>query len=218
MFTAISNLLGGRPPPAVPDPPPVTVTGVRIPANGSAPHLVPLTTTPEIKSGTDKFLCHTPDLRHYCGEKGWDLRERIRLDLLRDRSVPLSLHLQQQAALRQVLMSGATIDKDTSLHLRQRFLGPQRSFVLLPEHQHCAGAYYVFYSFAANDLPENESTPKWIVAGSMGRTFFGDAFLVKMAEVEQDENGWAVYEDIDSWVLEVLASGPSEEIGSAWCL
>lgn len=80
---------------------------------------------------------------------------------------------------------------------------------LRTKHKQCAGAYYVFYSFALDDLAQNMGAPGWMVEASDG-PFFGDVFLIKLAPQEKDENGWAVYEDVGLEVLEVLACGSVE--------
>lgn len=78
------------------------------------------------------------------------------------------------------------------------------------------GTYYVFYSFAVDDLPENSSVPAWISdVGDTGdncdgipRNYRGDVFLVKMAPHEHGEYGWAAYEDIVPEFLDLLVKGP----------
>lgn len=66
------------------------------------------------------------------------------------------------------------------------------------------GTYYVFYSFAIDDLPRNSSVPTWI----SDNNFYGDVFLVKMAPHEYGEYGWAAYEDIVPEFLDLLREGP----------
>ena len=49
-----------------PLPSPVTITGIRFPADGSKPHTIPLTTTTQgVKDGPDSFWGHIPDLRGF---------------------------------------------------------------------------------------------------------------------------------------------------------
>ncbi|KAF2809118.1 uncharacterized protein BDZ99DRAFT_389524 [Mytilinidion resinicola] len=146
-------------------PPPVTITGVRIPADGAPAHLLSLSTISD-SSGMDSFLFHVPDLRHYWNtERVWEYRD-----------------LQK--------------------------------FHLLQQHRSsCTGAYYVFFSFAVDDLPENLSVPAWIRGSSVNDIgirdhFWGDVFLVKMAPHEYGEHGWAVYEDVVPEFLDLLAEGP----------
>ena len=76
------------------------------------------------------------------------------------------------------------------------------------------GTYYVFRSFAIDDLPKNSSVPTWI-SGDIGdigdgfhRSYYGDVFLVKMAPHEYGEYGWAAYEDIVPEFLDLLREGP----------
>ncbi|OIW23717.1 hypothetical protein CONLIGDRAFT_141044 [Coniochaeta ligniaria NRRL 30616] len=63
------------------EPPSVTLTGARFPADGSRPHLITLKTTP-VDSGTDSYLSHVPDLRSFWqGEQSWESRVMQRLIL-----------------------------------------------------------------------------------------------------------------------------------------
>ncbi len=70
----------------------------------------------------------------------------------------------------------------------------------------CNGIYYVFYSFAMDDLPENKHIPSWI-GGEERHVWYGDVFIVKMAPSEVDEHGWAAYEDIGPEFLQLMADG-----------
>lgn len=69
------------------------------------------------------------------------------------------------------------------------------------------GTYYVFYSFATDDLPKNSSVPTWI-SDPLHGYYSGDVFLVKMAPHEYGEYGWAAYEDIVPEFLDLLREGP----------
>jgi len=217
MFAAISSLFGGKAQSAVPNPPPTTVIGVRIPVDGSPPHLLPLTTTPTAGIGRDDFLFHVPNLhQHWKSDLAWDFRDVIRLDILPDAHIPRSMHLQQQDDLRRVLYGTGAIfcmSEREHLHLRQRHLLYQRYFVLRLEQQSCAGTYYLFYSLAVDDLPQNSNAPRWFRDASFEGTFHGDLFLVKLAPEEKGENGWAVYEDVAPAFLEVLACESLESFG-----
>lgn len=65
MLDRLWAMLGLLPPPA-PLPSPVTITGVRFPADGSKPHTLPLiTTTHGVKDGPDASWGHSPDLRNF---------------------------------------------------------------------------------------------------------------------------------------------------------
>jgi hypothetical protein len=73
------------------------------------------------------------------------------------------------------------------------------------------GTYYVFYSFAIDDLPKNSSVPTWIsgdISDDFPLYYYGDVFLVKMAPHEYGEYGWAAYEDIVPEFLDLLREGP----------
>ncbi|KAM3068067.1 hypothetical protein ACMFMF_009433 [Clarireedia jacksonii] len=199
-----------------PSPPPVTITGVRIPADGTPAHLIPLTTT-SASGATDNFLFHIPDLRHYWKtDLAWDCRDIHRLDFQQDHHVPQQHFLQQKHHLQQLLRNRPPFDQQLRSHLQQRYLLKQRYFVLPQHYTSCTGAYYMFFSFAADDLPENSSLPTWIrEIGEIGdipdgfhRRYFGDVFLVKMAPHEYGENGWAAYEDIVPDFLNCLNERP----------
>ncbi|KAK3933743.1 hypothetical protein QBC46DRAFT_275181 [Diplogelasinospora grovesii] len=95
MLASIWPFLGWREEPS-PSPPPVTVTGVRIPADGTPAHLLSLTTISDSRA-TDSFLFHVPDLRrHWNTEKAWEYRDLHRLDLQQDYHIQRSHHLQQR--------------------------------------------------------------------------------------------------------------------------
>jgi hypothetical protein len=90
----VSQLKEEAPPPS---PPSVTITGVRIPADGAPAHLVQLNTI-SASDATDGFLFHVADLRKYWRtDLGWHQRNLLRLDLQQDRYadfIPLSQHLR----------------------------------------------------------------------------------------------------------------------------
>lgn len=75
----------------VPLPSPVTIRGIRFPANGSRPHLLSLTTTADgVLSGGGPDCCwgHVPDLRDYWKTKqAWLWRD---IDTFRLEKQPLS--------------------------------------------------------------------------------------------------------------------------------
>ncbi|KAF3404308.1 hypothetical protein DPV78_002026 [Talaromyces pinophilus] len=168
MFTAIGSILGwkkGKEDP-VPSPPSVTITGVRIPADGTPAHLLSLTTTTDPEHGTDGFLFHTPDLRQYWNVgDGWHFRDLKRLDLHSHQ--PQHYHFQpyilhQKEHVKQLLRSGSTISREQHLHLVQRYFTEQQHHILQPHQSSCAGAYYVFYSVSHYDLPKIQFVPAWI--------------------------------------------------------
>ncbi|KAF2120925.1 hypothetical protein BDV96DRAFT_565904 [Lophiotrema nucula] len=198
MLASIQSFLGWK---EVPAPPPTTVKGVRIPADGTPPHVVSLTTIPA-SGATDDFLFHVPDLRRYWNaERAWTYRDLDKLILLQPH------HIQQWHRSQQ------NMDPDNVLHhpdllyrQRQRQLQDQSCHVLRQQHSSCAGAYYLFYSFAIDDLPENTHVPAWMREGR-GRCL-GDVFLVKLAPQEFGEHGWATYEDIVPQFLDLMKEGP----------
>jgi hypothetical protein len=102
---------------------------------------------------------------------------------------------------------------DEVLHLRQRYFCPQQYHVLQPDQASCAGTYYVFYSFAVDDLPRNSSVPRWL-GNPEGNcvNWCGDVFIVKVAPQEKDEHGWAVYENLSKQFLYLLYEGPKESL------
>ncbi|KAB8272013.1 hypothetical protein BDV30DRAFT_212817 [Aspergillus minisclerotigenes] len=211
MPASIWPFLGWRDEPSQSPPPvTVTVTGVRIPADGTPAHLLPLNTISD-STGTDSFLIHVPDLRvHWNVGNSWDFRDLHRLDFQLDSYIERSHHLRLKHDLQQVLLSTRRLKPEQLLHLRQRHLLHQQFHILQQQQSSCAGAYYVFFSFAVDDLPENLSVPAWISHISNGdqRHYRRDVFLVKMAPCEYGEDGCAIYEDIDPLFLDVLAEGP----------
>lgn len=74
------------------------------------------------------------------------------------------------------------------------------------------GGYYVFYSYASDDLPKNPAVPPWIsdIGEGCHLPFYGDVFLVKVALDEYNEDGWTSYEDIVPQFLDLLVEGPLE--------
>jgi hypothetical protein len=213
MFNTIYSLFGWNEDP-VPSPPSVTITGVRIPADGTPAHLLSLTTTSDPNSGTDGFLFHTPDVRRYWTlEQAWRRRDIQRIDLHTYHPQPYYLqpyYLHQKDHLRRLLRSMYTHSPLQLLHLRQRYFLDQQHHILQPHQSSCAGTYYVFYSFDVDTLSENKFVPDWLKDTDNGDhlTYYGDVFLVKMAPQEYGENEWAVYEDIISDFLNLLGKGP----------
>ncbi|KAM0257757.1 hypothetical protein ACHAQJ_004208 [Trichoderma viride] len=209
MSTSIWSFFGWKEEPlqnALPSPPPVTIVGVRIPADGTPAHLVPLTTISD-SSAPDSFLSHVPDLRSYwTSEMAWECRDLDRLDLQQDPHIPLSHHLRQKDDLKKLLRFTQLTQKEL-LHLRQRYLLHQQYRVIQQQHDSCTGAYYVFRSFAVDHLPNNPFVPPTI-SGSNHCRYFGDVFVVKISPQEYGENGWAIYEDIVPQFLDLLAEGP----------
>jgi hypothetical protein len=213
MLASIWSFLGWKEE-SSPDPPPVTITGVRIPADGTPAHLLSLTTIGDPRA-TDGFLFHVPDLRHYWNtEGGWRRRDLLRLDLQRDRHVSQLQYLQQNRHLKELLSPWWQQNRQQLLHLRQRYLLDQQSYLLHQQHSSCVGTYYIFYSFDLDDLPKNSFVPTWIRDKGDGihLQYWGDVFLVKMAPHEYGENGWAAYEDIVPEFLDLLVKGPLENV------
>lgn len=61
-------------------PPPVTITGIRIPADGTPAHLLSLTTI-SVSKNVDSFLFHFPDLRQFWKtERAWRYRNVQRFE------------------------------------------------------------------------------------------------------------------------------------------
>lgn len=91
MMASIWSLLGWKEDPTPPTvkqtltPPPVTITGIRIPADGAPAHLLSLTTIP-VSGNVDSFLFHVPDLRRFWKtEQAWRFRELQRIELVQQR-------------------------------------------------------------------------------------------------------------------------------------
>lgn len=84
MLASIWSFLGWKEEPQL-TPPPVTITGVRIPADGTPAHLLSLTTT-SASGNVDSFLFHVPDLRQFWKtEQAWRYRDLQRLELEQQR-------------------------------------------------------------------------------------------------------------------------------------
>ncbi|KAK3937268.1 hypothetical protein QBC46DRAFT_416608 [Diplogelasinospora grovesii] len=208
MLASIWSFLGQREEP-LPSPPPVTITGVRIPADSTPAHLLPLTTISD-SGGTDSFLFHVPDPRSYWDfRKAWEYRDLHRLDLQQDDHIQRSHHLRQKHDLQKLLRSPQHHNRKQLLHLRQRYLLHQQYHILQQQHSSCTGAYYVFYSFTFDDLPKNLSVPPWIsdIGDGDHRQYCGDVFLVKIAPHKYGEDGWAAYKDIVPQFLDLLVKG-----------
>ncbi|KAH8820210.1 hypothetical protein F5884DRAFT_39867 [Xylogone sp. PMI_703] len=210
MLTSIWSFLGWKEKPSL-SPPPVTVTGVRIPADGTPAHLLSLTTITDSRA-RDEILFHVPDLHQYWKtEKAWEYRDPQRLDLSQGEYVPLSQYLRQRHDLKRLLNSSPFeyINRKQMFHLQQRYLLHYQHHALRPQHSSCIGSYYVFFSFASDDLLVNSSVPDWISIGAdYHLRYHGDVFIVKMAPHEYNEHGWAVYEDINPQFLHLLVEKP----------
>ncbi|PKK46983.1 hypothetical protein CI102_7911, partial [Trichoderma harzianum] len=72
-------------------------------------------------------------------------------------------------------------------------------------YHYCLGTYYVFCSFAVDDLPVNKFVPRWIEEDAHSPyRYFGDVFVVKISPDEVGQDGRAVYEDVDPLFLDFL--------------
>jgi hypothetical protein len=112
MFASIKLLLGWEEAPA---PSPVTILGVRIPADGTPAHILPLTTTNDC--GFLTFLHRVPDIRRYWpGKDSWAYRDMNRLDCQLNENVARSRHLQQKEHSDQE----ADVRQNPSSEVRQR--------------------------------------------------------------------------------------------------
>jgi hypothetical protein len=70
-----------------------------------------------------------------------------------------------------------------------------------PASESCNGVYYVFFSFAMDDLPENLSVPKF--PDEEHQKWWGDVFIVKVLDPDYWEPGWAKYEDVPREFLDL---------------
>lgn len=75
--------------PVAPMPSPVTITGIRFPADGTNPHLLSLTTTTDgVKDAGDSPWGHIPDMRSFWkAERAWKWRD---FETFRLKNQPLS--------------------------------------------------------------------------------------------------------------------------------
>lgn len=219
MFYSLLGSLGWNAPPT---PPPATITAVRIPANGASAHLISMTTTNDCGMCCG-FLHRVPDAhRYWRAGHAWKYRDLSRLDLQVDQKVARARHLQQKEHCEQEAEIHGQANDTEGIHVRQRqrMLFADQCHHLIPkEHAACVGAYYVFYSFATEDLPQNPHVPAWLSRrkGEEGHRYWGDVFVVKLSPHEYGPRGWAAYEDIDPTFLNVLSDGPlkswNEDVG-----
>ncbi|KAH7126692.1 hypothetical protein B0J11DRAFT_283162 [Dendryphion nanum] len=201
MFTYIKSLISGPTPP-----PPTNIIGIRIPANNTPAHLVALTTT-SASGATDDFLVHIPDVRRFWApENAWQMRDLYSLDLRDASQAEAQLQRQRQ---RQPLKWDPHANLTLLQRQRKKFVASQQYYALSPYQEACVGRYYVFWSFALDDLPQNLAVPKWMVEEPQ-HSYWGDVFLVKVrdGEGEGGDGVRAVYEDVDPGFLEVLRDGP----------
>ncbi|KAL5429359.1 hypothetical protein PMIN04_000163 [Paraphaeosphaeria minitans] len=187
--------------PQIPEVPKVTITAARIAADGTPPHLVRLNTRPAGDDATDSFLFRIPDVRKFwVTEEGSQFRDIHRLELQE-----LHEFLQPYNLL-------PMFHPWKGIHLRQRCRVPTQRILLQDSHASCAGVYYLFWSFAMDDLPRNKHIPRWINEApdmDMSHSYYGDVFIVKVAPHEYEKEGWAAYEDVSPAFLEILTKSPS---------
>jgi hypothetical protein len=210
MFDSIKSSLGWK---EAPEASPVSILGVRIPADGTPAHLLHLTTTNDCGGGLS-FLHRVPDTRRYWpGKESWAYRDLNRLDCQLNETVTRMRHLQQkdhsdqEAAMRK----NSSTNEQLEVSQRQRQLFFEQQHHLLPQrYSSCIGAYYVYYSLDVDHLPLNAFVPDWTrtVGDKTARQYWGDVFIVKMGPHEYGLYGWAAYEDITPDFLELLAAGP----------
>lgn len=214
MAGLVRSLLGWREesePPLCP--PAAIITGLRIPADGSRAHLLPLSTIGD-SSATDSFLIHVPDLRPYWKiDKAWELRDIHKLTLQQHDKVEAAHYSRLLYDIRKLLIFRG-LGRQEQLHLRQRYLRDDERCLLQESYSSLVGVYYIFYSFAVDDLPQNMSVPTWVSRkGDHGNhAYFGDVFVVKLAACENGEDGRAIYEDILPAFLDLLDEGPASNL------
>ncbi|KAK7186243.1 uncharacterized protein CC84DRAFT_1221420 [Paraphaeosphaeria sporulosa] len=200
MFSSISSFVKELLP-QIPEAPRVTITAARIAADGTPPHLVRLSTRSAGDDATDSFLFRIPDVRKYwVTEDGSQFRDIHRLELQE-----LHTFLQPYNLL-------PLFHPWQGIHLRQRCRVPTQRILLQERHASCAGVYYLFWSFAMDDLPRNKHVPKWISDApntEMTHSYYGDVFIVKIAPHEYEPEGWAAYEDVSPTFVEALVKSPS---------
>jgi hypothetical protein len=210
MFASTKSSLGWK---EAPKASPITILGVRIPADGTPAHFLRLTKTNDCGGGLD-YLHRVHDTRRYWPWKeSWAYRDLNRLDCQLNETVARMRHLQQkdhsdqEAAMRQ----NSSMDEQLEVSQRQRQLFFEQQHHLLPQlYSSCIGTYYVYYSLDVDHLPLNAFVPDWIgtVGDKAPRLYWGDVFVVKMGPQEYGPYGWAAYEDITPDFLELLAAGP----------
>lgn len=73
------------------------------------------------------------------------------------------------------------------VHQRQsQLFSYQRHHLISREYAACVGGYYVFYSFALDDLPQHTHVPAWLSRKNdgEGHRYWGDVFVAKMSPPE----------------------------------
>lgn len=178
-----------RPPP----PEPVTITGIRFPANGSSPHMVSLTTTTDsvADSGAAPWG-HIPDFRTFWKTpRAWVWRdfETFRIS---------ECHCRRCDAQHPVKESGSD-DSTKNGRDGDRDEGDDAD----DKTSCCVGLYVVIYSFDEESLPTHSNFPEAVFGRP--RVFAGDAFVVRLQgnEIGEDlgQDGWAVWRDVSPELL-----------------
>jgi hypothetical protein len=137
----------GTPPPS---PPSITLTCVRIPANGSPPHLVRLKTINEPQM-TNTFLHRIPDLLLFWRpEIAWKWQDAQRLDIQLASRVAASRYLQQKERPRQeleLIKYQRSTSFDTAIcHLRQRQrILEDLQYTHVVSHRHSCMRWYLLH-------------------------------------------------------------------------
>ncbi|CAI6332713.1 unnamed protein product [Periconia digitata] len=203
----------------LPSPPSTSITGVRIPADGTPAHLVKLPTisTETTSDATDSFLFHVPDLREYWGTtQAWLYRDIEKIQFRHqhqpeERDAQKETHLQQWEYLIKRERDSLPFPFDIMQHQSQRQIefASQSRHLVQDRFASCIGNYYIFYSFDMDNLPQNQHVPTWITSDH--HSWYGDVFLVKVAPYEYGGYGWALYEDIVPEFVKLLAEGPTSK-------
>ena len=184
-----------------PLPSPVSVTGIRFPADYSPPHLITLTTTTDsVADNVDACWGHIPDFRPFWKpRRAWLWRDfetfRIAKCHTKCRQCGTNTHHLDkeeegvQAGSRQCDDDDDDRDKDEE-----------------NKNNCCVGLYVLCYSFDQGSLPVHSNFPEGVFGRP--RKLAGDAFVFRLQGNEIGEelgdDSWAVWRDVS---VEMLSLG-----------
>lgn len=184
---------------AVPPPPSTTFQVLRLPADGSAPHLLPLSTVPT------KYMNFVFKKWEADPSDSTPLSERTKH---RDTGIIQTWKWDPKIARRSKFVL-----PDVRPYWKEPVAWRQCDYILFTIDDGCTsssvchGMYIIWYSFAFNHVPAHQNVPPSLkmhrVVGSEWHDLWhGDVFVMKVADKYGIENnGWAVYNDVPSEFL-----------------
>lgn len=177
----------------LPPPPSTTTQVIRLPADGSAPHLLPLSTVPT------EYM--------YFVFKKWeadpsDSTGRSELTEHRDTGI-----IQKWKWDPKIARRSRFVLPDVRPYWKEPVAWKQHHYFLFTIDDGCTsspvchGTYIIWYSFALNYVPAHQNVPPRLQTHRVGSEWhdlwYGDVFLMKVADKYGiQSNGWAVYDHI----------------------